>query len=279
VVEQQANEALEKLNQGIRKTKQMVQLQAMELAQEYFGYSVERLKRQVKESRAALQGLPKQVPWGQEESFQFLFQELIGNYETIERSLDEARKIVANLDTEQFREQGELNATGAARREAKRRGIDLREVEGTGSRGRIVVGDVRRVAKEAGHEAAEDAEHEAARKEEAQEEPKAPDATKHRVGESVTDLMEVDGTGSRRLTASNGGVTSFAEGEREKATGAKEVGTDLNGQTSRNEQAEEPNATRAAKYKAEELGVDLKEVEGTGFGGLVTMNDVLKKAG
>ena len=279
MVEQQANEGLEKLNQGIRKTKQMAQLQAMELAQEYFDSSVETLKRQVKESRATLQDLAKQVPWGQEESFQFLFQELIENYEAIERSLDDARKIVGHLDTEQLRAQGELNATSAARREAKRRGIDLREVEGTGSRGRIVVGDVRRVAKEAGHEAAEDAERKTAGKEEsAEEEPKVPDAAKHRVGDSATDLMEADSTGYKKLTASNG-MTSLAEGEREKVTGAKEEGPDLDGQTSRNEEAEEPNATRAAKYKAKELGVDLKEVEGTGFGGLVTMNDVLKKAG
>lgn len=58
MAEQQANETLEKLNQGIRKTKQMAQHQAMEFAQECFSYSVETFKRQVK--RAALQGLPKE---------------------------------------------------------------------------------------------------------------------------------------------------------------------------------------------------------------------------
>jgi hypothetical protein len=72
VAEEQANRALEKLDQGIRETKQMVQLQTMELAQEYFGWSVETLEQQVKESRAALERLPEQVPWGQEESFQNL---------------------------------------------------------------------------------------------------------------------------------------------------------------------------------------------------------------
>jgi primosomal protein N'' len=142
VVEQQANEGLEKLNQGIRKTKQMAQLQAMELAQEYFGSSVETLKRQVKESRATLQGLPKQVPWGQEESFQFLFQELIENYEAIERSLDDARKIVAHLDTEQLQAQWELNATCAAKYKAEELGVDLKEVEGTGFGGLVTMNDV-----------------------------------------------------------------------------------------------------------------------------------------
>jgi len=189
---------LEKLNQGIRETKQMVQLQTMELAQEYFSCSVETLKQQMKENRAALEDLPEQVPWGQEVSFQILFQELMDNYTTIEKSLDEARENVTNLDTEHLRKQGELNATDAARREARKRGVDITEVEGTGSGGRIVVADVRRAAAEAEQE---------------------------------------------------------ANGEREP---------------------EETNATNAARQKAKELGVDLMGLEGTGYGGLVTMKDVLR---
>ena len=178
----------------------MVQLQTMELAQEYFGGSVEALKRQVKESRDALEKLPEQVPWGQEESFQILFQELMDNYTTIEKALHEAGENVSNLDTEHLRKQGELDATDAARREARKRGVDITEVEGTGSGGRIVVDDVRRVAKEA----------------------------------------------------------------EQKANGEREFG--------------ETNATNAAKQKAEELGVELTELAGTGYGGLVTMNDVLRNA-
>ena len=198
VAKEQANRALEKLDQGIRETKQMVQLQTMELAQEYFGWSVETLEQQVKESRAALERLPEQVPWGQEESFQILFQELMDNYTTIEKSLREAGENVAKLDTEHLRKQGELNATDAARREARKRGVDLTEVEGTGYGGRIIVVDIRRAATEARHE---------------------------------------------------------ANGERE---------------------AEAPDATNAAKHKAKELGIDLTEVKGTGYGGLIIMRDVLQ---
>src|SRR5919199_1632191 len=148
VAEKQANEALEKLNQGVQKTKQMVQLQTMELAQEYFVDSIEMFRHQVKGSRAALEDLPKQIPWEQEESFQTMFQDLVENYAAIEKALDEAGKNVAGLDTEQLRKQGELKATVAARREAKKRGVDLREVEGTGSGGRILVDDVRRAYEE-----------------------------------------------------------------------------------------------------------------------------------
>jgi pyruvate/2-oxoglutarate dehydrogenase complex dihydrolipoamide acyltransferase (E2) component len=201
IAEEQPNGALEKLDQGIRETKQMVQLQTMELAQEYFALSVETLERQVQESRATLERLPEQVPWGQEKSFQILFQELMDNYTTIEQSLREAGENVANLDTEHLRKQGELNATDAARREARKRGVDLTEVEGTGSGGRIVIGDVRRAA---------------------------------------------------------------AEAEQEAANGKKEP--------------DETNATNAARQKAKELDIDLAELEGTGYGGLVTMNDVLRNA-
>jgi pyruvate/2-oxoglutarate dehydrogenase complex dihydrolipoamide acyltransferase (E2) component len=37
---------------------------------------------------------------------------------------------------------------------------------------------------------------------------------------------------------------------------------------------EEPRATNAARRRAEELGVDLSTVRGTGSGGLITIKDV-----
>src|SRR5215204_1922247 len=41
---------------------------------------------------------------------------------------------------------------------------------------------------------------------------------------------------------------------------------------------EEPDATNAARQKAERLGVDLSEVEGSGSGGRITVTDVVKAA-
>ena len=41
---------------------------------------------------------------------------------------------------------------------------------------------------------------------------------------------------------------------------------------------EEPYATKAARQKAERLGVDLSEVEGSGSGGRITVTDVVKAA-
>jgi pyruvate/2-oxoglutarate dehydrogenase complex dihydrolipoamide acyltransferase (E2) component len=45
------------------------------------------------------------------------------------------------------------------------------------------------------------------------------------------------------------------------------------------EGAHEPNATDAARRKAEELGIDLSRVEGTGASGRILLGDVRKAAG
>jgi pyruvate/2-oxoglutarate dehydrogenase complex dihydrolipoamide acyltransferase (E2) component len=37
---------------------------------------------------------------------------------------------------------------------------------------------------------------------------------------------------------------------------------------------EEPKATNAARRRAEQLGLDLSTIEGTGSGGLITIKDV-----
>jgi pyruvate/2-oxoglutarate dehydrogenase complex dihydrolipoamide acyltransferase (E2) component len=44
------------------------------------------------------------------------------------------------------------------------------------------------------------------------------------------------------------------------------------------EQEEEPNATQAAMQKAEQLGVDLSQIEGSGAEGRITVRDVVSAA-
>ena len=44
------------------------------------------------------------------------------------------------------------------------------------------------------------------------------------------------------------------------------------------EQKDKPQATPAAERKAEELGVDLSQIEGTGSGGRITVKDVTEAA-
>ncbi len=220
MTERQTNEALERLNRGIQESRQMVQEQTMKLAQDYFGDSVEGIKQEIKESRDTLEGLPEQIPGGQDEAFQALFQELMDNYAAIEAALDEAQSTVANLDTERLRRQGEVNASEAARREARELGVDLTQVEGTGSGGMITIMDVTEFAEEAG--------------------------------------------GAAEETGQGADGTTGAAGEAE------------DGAAGRNGSEEGPQATNAARRKAEELGVDLSNVQGSGAGGLITIKDVVQ---
>jgi pyruvate/2-oxoglutarate dehydrogenase complex dihydrolipoamide acyltransferase (E2) component len=286
MAEARANEALEKLSRGIQESKQMVQHQTMQLAQEYFGDSVETIKQQINDNRATLRDLPEQIPGGQEESFQILFHELMDNYGRIEEALKEAEKNVANLDTDQLIKQGEIEATDAARREARERGVDLTEVEGTGSEGRITVDDVKDFAE----------------KKEAEEEPKASDAAKRKAEEFGVDLKQVTGSGAGGLVTAKD-VESVASETVEDASGlagqaaegpddvanragdtAKQVveggvgavsqAMDQVEQTTGRDGSEEPRATNAARRKAEELGIDLSKVKGSGAGGLITIRDI-----
>src|SRR5687767_2150574 len=205
MAEARTNEALEKLNLGIQESKLIVQQQTMTLAKDFFGDSVEELKGQIKENRATLEGLPDQIPGGHEETFQMLFQELMDNYEAIEQALDEASHNVSELDANRLMRQGEVDATDAARRQAREQGVDLTEVEGTGTDGRITVDDVRTYAE--------------SRKEED-------------VGDTAEQVTE-----------------------------------------------EVVNASDAARRRAEEMGLDLSQIEGTGSGGLITVKDVTSAAG
>jgi pyruvate/2-oxoglutarate dehydrogenase complex dihydrolipoamide acyltransferase (E2) component len=274
LAENRTNEALEKLNQGIQESRQMVQQQTMKLAQDYFGDSVEELKRQIEESRTTLEGLPDQIPGGQEESFQMLFQELMDNYAAVENSLNEAQENVSNLDTERLRKQGEIDATDAARREAKERGLDLTQMEGTGTDGRITVDDVKKAA-----EAAE--EDEATGQEEPRQDLKASEAAKRKAEELGIDLSQVEGTGSGGLVTVKD-VTNLVEGAEDKATDlvgqvADQASSAVDQVAAQVDQADDDGglrATSAARRKAEELGVDLSKVKGSGAGGLITLKDV-----
>jgi len=258
-------EALEKLTRGIQESRQEVQKRTMSLAQGYFDDSAEALKQHIEENRDALKNLPDQVPGGREEAFQELFQELMDNYSHMEECINGAQENVANLDTDQIRRQGEIEATDAARREAKERDIDLTKIEGTGSEGRIIVSDVVEAAEAmevgAGGEEPEVSEDGAAG-EAAQQ---AQDAA----GQAAGQAQQVVG----QATGQAGQVAGQAQ---DTAGGAVQQAQETAGQAT--DQAAggsgEPKATNAARRRAEEMGVDLSQVQGTGAGGLITLRDV-----
>jgi pyruvate/2-oxoglutarate dehydrogenase complex dihydrolipoamide acyltransferase (E2) component len=354
-VTERQTEALERLNQGIQESRREVQQRTMNLAQEYFGDSAEVLKQNIRDNRATLEGLPDQIPGGREEAFQAFFQELMDNYSSMEDCINGAQQNVANLDTDQIRRQGEIEATDAARREARERGVDLTKVEGTGSDGRIIVSDVVEAAEEmedgAGEEGAaseavqgaQDAAGQAAGQAQqvagqvtdqagqvagqaqdaaggvaqqgqqaAQQAQDTAGQATDQAGQAVQGVQDTVGglAGGQEGGGPLGGVTDQvgqvtqgvqdtagqAAGQAQQAVGqATDQAGQVAGQaqdaaggvaqqgqqaaqqaqdTVGGEGAEEPKATNAARRKAQEMGVDLSQVQGTGSGGLITLKDV-----
>jgi pyruvate/2-oxoglutarate dehydrogenase complex dihydrolipoamide acyltransferase (E2) component len=323
-VTERQTQALERLNQGIQESRREVQQRTMNLAQEYFGDSAEMLKQNISENRATLEGLPDQIPGGREEAFQAFFQELMGNYSSMEECINEAQQNVANLDTDQIRRQGEIEATDAARREARERGVDLTKVEGTGSDGRIIVSDVVEVAEamedgaaseaaqgaqDAAGQAAGQAQQAVGQAQDAaggavqQAQDTAGQAT-DQAGQAVQGVQDTVGglTGGQQQDGGPlGGVTDQVgqvAGQAQDAAGgavqqaqdaagqaagqarqAAGQATDQAGQVANQAQDaaggdEGPKATNAARRRAEQMGLDLSTIKGTGSGGLITIKDV-----
>jgi hypothetical protein len=361
-VTERQTEALERLNQGIQESRREVQQRTMNLAQEYFGDSAEMLKQNISENRATLEGLPDQIPGGREEAFQAFFQELMDNYSAMEDCINEAQQNVARMDTDKIRRQGEIEATDAARREAKERGVDLTNVEGTGSDGRIIVSDVVEAAEAMEDGAGEDgaAAQEAAGQAAGQAQQVAGQATdqagqvagqaQDAAGSAAQQAQDTAGQAAQQAQATAGqatdqagqavqglqdtvgglaggqqggggplgGVTDqvgqaaqgvqeaagqaagqaqqvagqatdqagqVADQAQDAAGSAAQQAQDTAGQAAQQAQAtagqatggdgaEEPRATNAARRRAEQLGIDLSTIEGTGSGGLITIKDV-----
>jgi pyruvate/2-oxoglutarate dehydrogenase complex dihydrolipoamide acyltransferase (E2) component len=368
-------EALEKLNRGIQESRQEVQKRTMNLAQGYFDDSAEALKQHIKENRDALKNLPDQIPGGREEAFQTLFQELMDNYSSMEECINGAQENVADLDTDQIRRQGEIEATDAARRQAKEMGVDLTKVEGSGADGRIIVPDVVEAAERMEEESGGDEEPDASENGAADQAQEVAGQATDQAGQVAGQAQEAAGGAAQQaqdtagqaagqaqevagqatdqagqvagqaqeavggLTGGGqqggggplGGVTDqvgqvagqaqevagqatdqagqVAGQAQEAAGGAAQQAQDTAGQAAGQAQevagqvagqaqdtagqaagqaqqaagqatgggeAEEPRATNAARRRAKELGVDLSTIEGTGSGGLITIQDVVR---
>src|SRR5215203_5164206 len=235
----------------------------MNLAQSYFGDSAEVLKQNIRENRATLEGLPDQIPGGREEAFQTFFQELMDNYSSMEDCINEAQQNVAGLDTDKIRRQGEVEATDAARREAKERGVDLTQVEGTGSDGRIIVSDVVEAAEamEAEDGAASGAAQQAqdAAGQAAQQAQDTAGQVTDQAGQAAGQVQETVGglAGGQEGGGPLGGVTDqvgqVAQGVQDAASGAVQQAQDTAaGQAAGGDGTEEePRATNAARRRAE----------------------------
>jgi pyruvate/2-oxoglutarate dehydrogenase complex dihydrolipoamide acyltransferase (E2) component len=121
----------------------------MQSAQDFYGESLGRAKGQLQDTRAQLERLVQQVP---QEEAQAEIQEMVDSHYEIESRIDQAAQDQGLEDAvNEAAQQGggqegggeqEPNATEAAAQRAEKLGVDLSQVEGSGSEGRITVKDV-----------------------------------------------------------------------------------------------------------------------------------------
>ena len=115
---------------------------------------------------------------------------------------------------------------------------------------------------------------------------KASDAARRRAEEMGVDLSQIEGTGSDGLITVKD-VTSTAGGAAQQATdavgqtvaqadGAVDQATQQVGNVAGGNGDEGPKATNAARRKAEDLGLDLSQIQGSGAGGIITIRDVVQ---
>ena len=120
-----------------------------------------------------------------------------------------------------------MNASDAARRRAEEMGLDLSQIEGTGSGGLITVKDVTSAA--------------------------------GGVAQQATDAV------GQTVAQADGAVDQAAQQAGDVAGGDGDEGPKAT------------NATNAARRKAEDLGLDLSQIQGSGAGGLITIRDVVQR--
>jgi len=91
----------------------------------------------------------------------------------------------------------------------------------------------------------------------------------------IDDLLQASGEASGE--ASGGSVRALEDAIGATST-APEQGADGDAESPETDAAGEPKATDAARRKAQELGIDLSRVEGTGAGGHILVGDVRRAA-
>ena len=100
----------------------------------------------------------------------------------------------------------------------------------------------------------------------------------NQVGQVAQGVQDTAGQAAGQATDQAGQVAGQAQDAAGQATQqaqdtAGQV-TDQAGQVTEGDGAEEPRATNAARRRAEQLGIDLSTIQGTGSGGLITIKDV-----
>jgi ATP-dependent Clp protease ATP-binding subunit ClpC len=90
--------------------------------------------------------------------------------------------------------------------------------------------------------------------------------------------LKIVGQATEHVGEANQAAPNLASHPLQEEEVAEEEGLEEHSDSWASANEENLDATEAAKQRAEELGVDLSEVEGSGGGGLITVKDVMKAA-
>jgi pyruvate/2-oxoglutarate dehydrogenase complex dihydrolipoamide acyltransferase (E2) component len=220
--------------------------QYLQEAQSFYGQSIGRVKSQVQNYRQQLEQFSQQFPEG---GAQAQVQEMLDSYSEIEGTIDRAAQ-----DT------GVEDAMSQAVEKTQQQ---MQEVaQGAAQQAQDTAGQVTGQAQEAAGQATDQVGQVAGQAQDA-----AGGAT-----QQVQDAVGGVTGGGQQGGGPLGGVTDQVgqvAGQAQQAAGqAAQQATGGGGQ-------QQPDATHAAQQKAQELGVDLSQVQGSGAGGRVTIRDVI----
>jgi hypothetical protein len=231
---------------------QNLQQQIMQSVRDYFGASLGGAKAQLQDARTQLGSLAEQTP---QEEAQAEIQEMVDSYYEIESRIDQAAQ---DHGVEDAVNQATQQTDGQVTEQAGQ------AVQGAQDAAGDVAGQAGQVAQQAQDTAGQ-----------------AAGQAQETVGGAAQQAQEAAGQTTDQAQGAVGQVAGqagqAAQGVQDTAGQATQQAQQAAGGQQQGGQ-QQPNATQAAAQKAEELGVDLSQVEGSGSGGRITVKDVTSAA-
>jgi uncharacterized protein YjbJ (UPF0337 family) len=218
----------------------------MQSAQDFYGDSLGRLKGQLQNDRAQLESLMEQSP----PQAQAQLQEMIDSYTEIEGTLDHAAHDQGLDDVVNDAAQQAQDALGQVTDQAGQAAQGVQDTAGQAAgQAQDAAGEVTDQAGQAA-QGAQDTAQDAAQQ------------AQDTAGGAAQQAQDTAGQAADQAGQAAQGAQDAAGQATQQAQDAAEGGQEV------------PNATQSAQRKAQELGVDLSQVEGTGVDGQITISDV-----
>jgi hypothetical protein len=271
-----------------------IQEQTVQSAQDFYSNSLGQLKSQLENDRSDLENLLEQLPESQE-IVRSQIQELVDSYENIENALDEAAEgqgvdeavseamQQAQYTAEQATDQAQDAEEGQVADQAGHAADDLvPDAQLLGETTNEAGQTVQRTVNESG-DIIETTLDESGNLPEEEITGKLTDLPVEEEytdeeGQTVRTVKDESGTLVQLTLGEDGSILDLEippGTETEETTEEEQSGAE---RADGGEQEEEPNATQAAMQKAEQLGVDLSQIEGSGAEGRITVRDVVSAA-